>query len=123
MCINSMESILIFVKIKMANLMLGDDFVIFVSFFHFFPKWKGRKYFFRNGRNPVFTVVITVNGRNLPTLPLMNCQEMDLVESFSRSFFKGQRSNLAIFALRGHFLKNCSVTFFLFHHVLSTAMY
>ena len=30
----------------MAN--LDDDFVPFFSFFHFLPKWKGRKYFFRN---------------------------------------------------------------------------
>ena len=68
---NSMNSILLhilFVKFTLANLNLNDDFVPFFSFFHFFPKWKGRKYFFRNGRNPVITVVITVHGRNMPTL-------------------------------------------------------
>jgi len=34
----------------MANLNLDDDFVPFLSFFHFFPKWEGRKYFFHNGK-------------------------------------------------------------------------
>ena len=45
------------------------NILIFVKFWDFFPKWKGTKYFFRNGNNPVFTVVITVHGRNMPTLP------------------------------------------------------
>ena len=34
----------------MADLNLDDDFVPFGGFFHFFPKWKGRKYFFCNGK-------------------------------------------------------------------------
>ena len=55
----SMKFILIFVKIW--------------GFFHFFPKWKGRKYFFLNGNNPVFTVVITVHGRSMPTLNQGKC--------------------------------------------------
>jgi len=62
---NRMKSILlhiIFVKYKLADLNLDNDFV---PFFSFFPKWKGRKYFFCNGRNPVFTA----HRRNLPTLP------------------------------------------------------
>ena len=46
-CMNSMKNILVFVK-----------------FWGFFPKWKGRNYFFHNGNNPVFTV----HGRNMPTL-------------------------------------------------------
>ena len=50
---------------RIKNILL---FVKFWGFFHFFPKWKGRKYFFRNGNNLVFTVVITVHGRNVPTL-------------------------------------------------------
>ena len=43
-----MKSILlhiIFVKFKLANQNLDDNFVPFLSFFHFFPKWKGRKYY------------------------------------------------------------------------------
>jgi len=39
--------LLIFVKFEMANLNLDDDFV---PFFSFFLKWKGRKYFLRNGK-------------------------------------------------------------------------
>jgi len=44
------------------------NILIFVKFWGFFPKWKGRKYFFRIGNNPIFTVVITVHGKNMPTL-------------------------------------------------------
>jgi len=42
MCMKSI--LLYFVKFQVAN--LYDDFVPFFNFFHFFPKWKGRKYFF-----------------------------------------------------------------------------
>ena len=54
MFMNSMKNILVFVK--------------FWGFFHLFPKWNGRKYFFCNGYNPFFPGVITVHGRNMPTL-------------------------------------------------------
>ena len=40
------------------------NILIFVKFWGFFPKWKGRKYFFRNENNPVFTV----HERKMPTL-------------------------------------------------------
>jgi len=40
----------------------------FWGFFHFFPKQKGRKYFFHNEKTPVFTMEEYVNGRNMPTL-------------------------------------------------------
>ena len=43
-----MKNILIFVKSE------NDDFVPFWGFFHFFPKWKGRKYFFYTENPPVF---------------------------------------------------------------------
>jgi len=38
----------------MANLNLDDDLYQFGGFFHFFPKLKGRKYFFHNGKKLVF---------------------------------------------------------------------
>jgi len=47
------------------HLNLDDDFVPFLSFFHLFPKWKGRKYFFHNAKKKL---VITIHGRNTPTL-------------------------------------------------------
>ena len=63
--------------ISMKNILI---FVKFWGFFNFFPKWKGRKYFFRNGNNPVFIVVITVHGRNMPTLLPTNIKLLQFVQ-------------------------------------------
>jgi len=60
----------------MKNILI---FVKFGDFFHFFPKWKGRKYFFRNGNNPFFTV----HGRNMPTLGGATILRIVLSESTS----------------------------------------
>ena len=60
----------------MAYLNLDDDAIPFMSFFHFFSKCKGRKYFFRN-RKKVFTVVIGIHGRNMPTLYTTNLDVHD----------------------------------------------
>ena len=54
MYMNSMKTLLIFVK--------------FWGFFHFFPKWQGRKFFFHNRKKTVFNMAITAYGRNRPTL-------------------------------------------------------
>jgi len=52
----------------MGNLNLDDDFVPFLSFFHFFQKWEGRKYFSLIKKRFGFYHGCYHLGRNMPTL-------------------------------------------------------
>jgi len=55
----------------MANLNLDDDFIPILNFFHFLPKWKGRKKESISSimeKKTFFTVDITIHGRSTPTL-------------------------------------------------------
>ena len=72
MYMNCMKGIL-FVKFKMPYLNLDGDFVLFFSFFHFFPKWEGKKYFFHIGKNTFYAMVISIHGKNMPILSKSNC--------------------------------------------------